>query len=124
MRLNLPRIARWIGELSLVWLFAATASAAFLPRGVGLDAQDQAALLNPSLLSGLAVLVLGLAACAALWWLLRRNLLNQLALAACAVLALALVLPGGLTLYFLPPPVGLLVSAFLLSRFGDDAASS
>jgi hypothetical protein len=108
-----------VGELSLVWLLAASIAASFLPRGVALTAHHQAVLLQPSALGGIAVALIGLAGCAGLWWLLSHELLSQLALAACALIALALVLPGGLTPYFLPPPLGLLAAAFLISRFPD-----
>ena len=110
-------VARWIGEIGLLWLMAATATAAFLPWGFGLNALDQPAFVNPTTLQGLAVAAAGLGITVALWWLLTREMANQLALAAMGLLALAFVLPGGLTTYFLPPPLLLLLAAFLIARF-------
>ncbi len=120
MKGSVQGVARIVGEISLLWLLAASAAAAFLPRGVTLNAQHQAIFINPSVFGGVAVALVGLLGSAALWWLLSREMLSQLALAACALLALALVLPGGLTAYFLPPPLGLLATAFLLSRFSEE----
>ena len=116
-------VAHLIGEVAVLWLLAASTAASFLPRGFGLNTQDHLALLTPGFASGIGVALLAAAGCAGLWWLLGRELVNQLAMASLAVLALALVLPGGLTTYFLPGPLGLLLAAFLLSRFpGDDGA--
>lgn len=53
------------------------------------------------------------AICAGLWWLLIHRFLAPLAVAAAGVFVLALVLPHGMTLFFLPPPFGLAVAAWL-----------
>lgn len=115
------RFARLLGEVAILWLAAATATAAFLPRGFGAVGPNRLGLLLPSLAGGVGVAVLGAAGCAGLWWLLARELASQLGLAALGVLAVSLLLPGGLTPFFLPGPLALLLSAFLMARFPEGA---
>jgi hypothetical protein len=113
-------LARVLGEVAVLWLLAAGATASFLPRGFGPNAEDRLVLLQPSFWSGVGVAAGVAAGCAGLWWLVTRELPSQLGLAALGLLALSLVLPGGLTPFFLPAPLALLLCAFLQARFPDD----
>ncbi len=117
-------IARLLGELSLLWLLAAATTASFAPRGVSLNAQDRVAVHQTTIGGGLALALPAAALCFGLWWLLTRQLLGPLAVASAGLLAVSLLLPHDLTLYFLPAPLTLLVAAFLLHRFPDPGASA
>lgn len=115
--MSVRAVARVLGEVALVWLLAAAATASFAPRGVTLDTHDQVAISQTSVGGGLEVALPAAALCLGLWWLLSRGLLAPLAVASAALLAVSLLLPHDLTLFFLPPPVALLAAAYLLARF-------
>lgn|GEM_PF-6602360 len=115
-------VARLLGEVSLLWLLAASTTASFAPRGVALNAQDQLAIHQTTIGGGLELALPAAALCFGLWWLLTRELLGPLAVGAAGLLAVSLLLPHDLTLYFLPTPLALLLTAFLLNRFPDPEA--
>ena len=117
MAVSVRAAAHVLGEVALVWLLAAATTAAFAPRGVTLDIQDQVAISQTSVGGGLEVALPAAALCFGLWWLLSRDFLAPLAVASAALLAVSLLLPHDLTLFFLPPPLALLAAAYLLSRF-------
>ncbi len=102
--------------MSLVWLLAAGVTSAFAPRGVALNSQDLLTIPAVSAAAGLLVALPAAAICLGLWWLLRHAFYGPLAVAAGALLVLALLLPHDLTVFFLPPPLGLLISSWLLTH--------
>jgi len=108
------RVARWAGELALIWLLAAATAASFLPRGVGLNTQDQLQITTPGTFSGLLIAIPAAGLCAGLWWLLTNSYYLPLAVAATGLLVAALLLPRGLPVFFLPSPLVLLASAWVL----------
>ena len=110
------KAARLAAEIALVWLVAACTTAAFAPRGTALDARDQMYIPAVSVLGGLMVALPAAGICIGLWWLLIRGHLGPLALASAGVLVVALLLPRGMTTFFLPPPVVLLVASWILYR--------
>jgi hypothetical protein len=118
----LRRVARLAGEVALLWLAAAATAASFLPRGVGYNAQDQLGLVPTTAAAGLAVALPSAGICLGLWWLLARGHLGPLAVAAAGILVVALLLPAGLTPYFLPPPLLLLAAAWVLHWVPDPEA--
>ena len=109
-------MGRIIGEVSLLWLLAAAATASFAPRGVNVGAGNQTQIAATGLGGALVVLVPAVAICLGLWWLLAHRMPGPLALGAVAVFVLALLLPRDLTLFFVPPAFGLAVAAWLLRR--------
>jgi len=113
------QLARGLGLLSIIWFLAAMSTAAFVPRGPGVDAQDRLVMLSASLGSSVLILLAAVAASGALVYLLLHSLTGPLLLSCAGLIALALLLPAGLTPYFLPPPIGLLASAWLLTAFPD-----
>lgn len=113
------QVARFIGTASLIWLLAAISTAAFLPRGSGLNNQDQWYLVSAGAVGAVLIILLGVAACLGIGYLLRYELDGPLLLSAVGLVVLALVLPSGLLLFFLPPPVGLLISGGLLRAFPE-----
>ncbi len=113
--------ARLLGRAALIWLLAASATASFAPRGVVLNAQDKLAISQTSVGGGLEVALPAAGLCVGLYWLLSRELLGPLALGAAGLLAVALLLPHDLTVFFLPPPLALLLVAYLLHRYPDPA---
>jgi len=115
-------VARVLGWASIVWLLAAVSTAAFVPSGPGLNAQDQITILPPSLGLTILIIVIGLGVCLALGYLLIHALTGPLLVCCAGLIALALLLPRGLTPFFLPPPLGLLLSAWLLFAFGKGAS--
>ena len=110
------RAARLAAEVALVWLAAACTTAAFAPRGTALDAHDQMYIPAVSMLGGLVVALPAVGVCAGLWWLLSRQYLGPLALASAGLMVLALLLPRGMTVFFLPPPIVLLATSWVLVR--------
>jgi hypothetical protein len=120
----LRRIARVVGEIALVWLVAASTAASFAPRGISLDVRDQLQIASPSAFGGLAVAIPAAGLCAGLWWLLSREYLAPLAVASAGLLVAALLLPSGLTGYFLPPPLALLAVAWVLRWAPAEDASA
>lgn len=112
-------VARLLGELALVWFLAAATTASFAPRGVTLNLQDQLSLHQPGIVGGLTFALPAAALALGLWWLLNREYLGPMAVAAAALLATSLLLPHDLTFYFLPTPLCLLIAAYLLNRFPD-----
>lgn len=115
------KATRLVAEIALVWLVAAGTTASFTPRGTALDAHDQMFIPAISLLGGLAVALPAAGICLGLWWLLLREHLGPLALASAGVLVVALLLPRGLTVFFLPPPIVLLLASWILYRVPDPA---
>ncbi len=112
-------VARVLGMVSIIWLLAAVSTAAFVPRGPGINAQDQITILSASIGGAILVIAIGVAVCGALAYMLTHSLTGPLLLSCAGLIALALVLPRGLTPFFLPPPIGLLLSAWLLMAFPD-----
>lgn len=113
-------MGRIVGEIALLWLFAAAATASFAPRGVNVGVGNQTQIAATGIGGALVVLLPAAGICLGLWWLLTQRLAGPLALGAAAVFVLALLLPHDLTLFFLPPPCGLAVAAWLLRRAPGD----
>lgn len=107
-------MGRLIGELSLLWLLAAAVTAAFAPRTVLFNAASQINIPGTTVGAGLTVVVPAVGICFGLWWLLRHGFAGPLAVAAGGIFVLALVLPHPMTGFFLPPPFGLALAAWLL----------
>ncbi len=119
MGVLLRKVARVAAEIALVWLVAACTTAAFAPRGTAINAQDQLFIPATTAVGGLLVALPAAGICIGLWWLLVREYLAPLALGAAGVLVVALLLPKGMTAFFLPPPVVLLVAAWILRWVPD-----
>lgn len=95
-------------------MIAATTAAAFLPRGITLNAQDQFQLSAPSALGGLLVALPAAGLCLGLWWLLSCDYYLPLAVSSAGLLVAALFLPRGLPVFFVPAPLVLLGTAWVL----------